>query len=68
MSFDDVDDTHDLTDPATAGCLLAELGEATIHISAGCDPIVTTRYGTHSGDTLGEAVAAALLDAWEVEE
>jgi hypothetical protein len=67
MSFDDVDDTPDLTDPATAGCLLAELGEATIHLSFGCEPIVTTRYGMYSGDTLGEAVAAALSDQWEVD-
>ena len=53
------DDTclPDLTDPATAGCLLAMLGRPTTLPA----PWVSD---WHAGVPLGEAVARALLVAW----
>lgn len=48
----------DLTDPATAGCLLAMLGRPTTLPA----PWVSD---WHAGAPLGEAVARALLVVWE---
>ena len=57
-------DSPDLADPATTGILLSWLPEATVILSYGCDPIVEAGGTTYSGDTLGEAVAEALLAQW----
>ncbi len=66
-----IDDLPDLTDPATAGCLLAMLVAADPGAGWGvsCGPDVGWRATScaHdlSGATCGEALARALLVVWE---
>lgn len=64
----------DLSDPATAGCLLAMLracpsiGRLTVRIEPGAVVVQIKRgrrLDNYSGPTLGEAVAVALLHVWE---
>ena len=69
----------DLTDAATAGCLLAMLGDdvqALLHFTTETrwgvyrntmDPYMSNKRG-HIGATLGEACARALLALWNQEQ
>lgn len=61
------ENSPDLSDHATTGILLSWLPEATVLLSYGCDPVVEVGGTTYSGDTLGEAVAEALLAQWGAE-
>jgi len=65
--LDDFDDEiPDLTDPATAGCLLDMLdGWAAWKREGGYQAISNTGGWWHGGETLGEAAARALLAARE---
>ncbi len=66
--LDDFDDEiPDITDPATAGCLLDMLGDgwAAWKREGGYQAISNTGGWWHGGETLGEAAARALLAARE---